>query len=150
MKPEDWDKNLNKAWENQAEKNRQPVPPPKPPPPSRRLFARVWAGDLCCPWCGKYVQFSGKHRPTGHWDPLKAKLTCTNRVCQRTYIVGLNLWSADSGRSAVPWDQTPTPQEVQAIEETLDASRFHLRTKGYRPKETNKHRDHRPKEEPPP
>lgn len=88
-----------------------------------RFFARAVSFDLECPHCGDVYQIrAGKARQRSvkdpNWDPYTGRFTCTNKDCQRVYIIGLVAWPVIAARhvaSATPADQVPHPRQLAQL-----------------------------------
>jgi len=102
-----------------------------------RFFARPRAFDIECPLCGTVflVGLHRKHRK--YWDPKTSKFTCM--YCERTWIVGIALWSMKRGIAAPvtkPGDQIPHERQLAQLRALLP-SFWLMSPLGRRPRTSN-------------
>ena len=84
-----------------------------------RFFARLGSFDLECPHCGDVYQVrvgAARQKSTMHqnWNPETARFRCTNKLCNRQYILGIVAWPVSGGKvgTATPEDQVPSPRQL--------------------------------------
>lgn len=90
---------------------------------AHRFFARLHSFDLECPHCGDVYQVrSGSARKKGrsdpNWDPWTGRFHCTNKLCGKSYVLGILAWPivpAPRVASATPADQVPSPRQLAQL-----------------------------------
>lgn len=93
---------------------------------STRFFARLVSFDVECPHCGDVysVRLGAARKRTGrkqadpNWDPWTARFTCTNKRCQKKYVLGILAWpvlAAPHVASMPPKDQIPHPRQLAGL-----------------------------------
>lgn len=63
-----------------------------------RFWARVRAFDLECPNCGTVTLVGQGRKCPKAWNQILSQLVCPG--CERTWVVGLTLWSVKPGIGA--------------------------------------------------
>jgi hypothetical protein len=85
-------------------------PPRDWPYPFTRLYGQITAGRMTCPECSNLIVWGGGRKGSrAEFNPLTSILTC--RQCQRSFQVGLLLWSVRPGPRRRPRDHRPTLRE---------------------------------------